>query len=321
MLELLLIMFFISLMLVIYLLYSYFSGKRNVVNRMKQYLNPEKNKEKPEKEKGIPWREGIVAFGKTLGKSKLGSKYKEKVEIKLIQAHLPLKPEEYISINIITFIVVAVLFVIFTESLAASAAFALLAACVPGIYVNARKKDILQKIDQQLPDTLALISNTLKSGYSFLQAVDAATRELPPPISLEFQQILKEISLGVNTEKALESLSKRVQSQDLELIIMSVLIQRQIGGNLSEILDNISETIRSRIKIKGEIKILTAQGRVSGIIISLLPVVLGVVLYLINPSYISMLFVNPIGWAMLALAVMMQGMGIFLIRRIIRIEV
>lgn len=321
MLELLLIMFFISLMLVIYLLYSYFSGKRNVVSRMKHYLNPEKNKEKPEKEKGILWREGIVAFGKTLGKSKLGSKYKEKVEIKLIQAHLPLKPEEYISINIITFIVAAVLFVIFTESLAASAAFALLAACVPGIYVNARKKDILQKIDQQLPDTLALISNTLKSGYSFLQAVDAATRELPPPISLEFQQILKEISLGVNTEKALESLSKRVQSQDLELIIMSVLIQRQIGGNLSEILDNISETIRSRIKIKGEIKILTAQGRVSGIIISLMPVVLGVVLYLINPSYISMLFVNPIGWAMLALAVMMQGMGIFLIRRIIRIEV
>ena len=150
---------------------------------------------------------------------------------------------------------------------------------------------------------------------------DIKDRGFPPPISLEFQQILKEVNLGVNTEKALEDLSKRVQSQDLELIIMAVLIQRQIGGNLSEILDNISETIRSRIKIKGEIKILTAQGRISGIIISLLPVALGVVLYFINPSYISELFKNPLGWAMIALAIAMQGMGIFLIRRIIRIEV
>jgi len=254
-------------------------------------------------------------------KSKLGSKYKGKVEIDLIQAHLPLKPEEYIAINILTFISAAVIFLIFTESLTASVGFAMLAACVPGIYVNARKRDILQKLEQQLPDTIALISNTLKSGYSFLQAVDTAAKELPPPISLEFQQILKEISLGVNTEKALESLGKRVQSQDLELIIMAVLIQRQIGGNLSEILDNISETIRSRIKVKGEIKILTAQGRISGIIISLLPVALGVILYFINPSYISELFENPVGWAMIILAVVMQGIGIFLIRMIIRIEV
>ncbi len=256
-----------------------------------------------------------------LGKSKLGSRYKEKVEIKLIQAHLPLKPEEYIAINIMIVIAASVLFFAFTENLAAAIVFAVLSAFIPGIYVNARKKDILHKIDQQLPDTLALISNTLKSGYSFLQAVDAASKELPPPISIEFQQILKEINLGVNTEKALESLSKRVQSPDLELIIMAVLIQRQIGGNLSEILDNISETIRSRIKIKGEIKVLTAQGRISGIIISLLPVALGVIIYLMNPPYILELFKNPLGWAMLGLAVLMQGIGIFLIRKIVRIEV
>lgn len=321
MLELLLLMFFINLVLVIYFTYTSFSGKRNVVSRMKQYLNPEKNKEKPEKEKGIPWREGMLAFGKTLGKSKLGKKYREKVEIKLIQAHLPLKPEEYIAINMMIFTAVAVLFFAFTENLLAAIAFAILSAYIPGIYVSARKKEILHKIDQQLPDTLALISNTLKSGYSFLQAVDTASKELPPPISLEFQQIIKEINLGVNTEKALEGFSKRVQSKDLELIIMAVLIQRQIGGNLSEILDNISETIRSRIKIKGEIKVLTAQGRASGVIISLLPVVVGVLLYFINPSYIMELFRNPMGWAMLALAIVMQCIGIFLIRIIVRIEV
>ncbi|MHB1392318.1 MAG: type II secretion system F family protein [Clostridia bacterium] len=321
MLELLVLIIFVNLILIINLLFAYFLGRRNVAGRMKHYLNPEKNREKPEREMGIPWRDGMLAFSKTLGKSKWGSKYKERTEIQLIQAHLPLKPEEYIAINIMVFLVTAVVFFVFTENLAASIALAALSAVTPFIYVNSRKKSIMQKIDQQLPDTLALISNTLKSGYSFLQAVDAAARELPPPVSLEFQQILKEINLGVNTEKALESLSKRVQSQDLELIIMAVLIQRQIGGNLSEILDNISETIRSRIKIKGEIRILTAQGRVSGLIIALMPVALGIILYFINPSYILVLFEEPIGWAMLMFAVLMQGMGIYLIRRIIRIEV
>ncbi len=319
--EILLPMLFINMTLVIYLLYKYFSGKRSVAVRMKQYLNPEKNREKPEKERGLPWRESLFVFSKTLRKSKFGIKYREKIEARLVQAHLPIKPEEYMSINVIVFLASALVFFVFTENLAGSAVFALLAARVPGIYVNSKRRSIIHKIDQQLPDTLALISNTLKSGYSFLQAIDTASRELPPPISLEFQRILKEINLGTNTEKAMESLGKRVQSQDLELIIMAVLIQRQIGGNLSEILDNISDTIRSRIKIKGEIKVLTAQGRISGIIISLMPVVLGVILYFINPSYISLLFKHPLGLAMLGTAVVMQGLGIYLIRKIVRIEV
>lgn len=321
MLEFLIMVFFISMIFVIYLLCEDISKKKSIVGRLKQYLNQESNREKHEKEKKIFWRGSMTAFGKTLGKSKWGSKYREKTEIKLVQAHLPLKYEEYVTINLVIFIAVSAIFLIITENIFASAAFAVIAAFLPLVYVNIRRKSIIHKIEEQLPDTLALISNTLKSGYSFLQAIDAAAKELPPPVSLEFQQILREINLGVNTEKALESFSKRVQSPDLELIILAVLIQRQIGGNLSEILDNISETIRSRIKIKGEIKILTAQGRISGLIISLLPVALGVILYFINPSYILTLFQNPIGLGMLVLAVLMQAIGIFLIRRIIRIEV
>lgn len=321
MLGLLILVFFISMISVIYLLLENVSKKKSIVTRLKQYLSQDTNKEKSEKEREIFWRDGMVAFGKTLGKSKWGSRYREKIEVKLVQAHLPIKYEEYITINFIIFVVTLAISLIFTENIFTSAAFALLAAFSPLVYVNMRRKNLIHKIEQQLPDTLALISNTLKSGYSFLQAIDAAAKELPPPVSLEFQQILREINLGVNTEKALESFGKRVQSPDLELIILAVLIQRQIGGNLSEILDNISETIRSRIKIKGEIKILTAQGRISGLIISLLPVALSVILYFINPTYILTLFQNPLGVGMLVLAVLMQVIGIFLIRRIIRIEV
>lgn len=321
MLEFLILVFFISMTIMIYMLFDNISNRKSIVGRLKQFLSQESNKEKSEKEKDEFWRDSMTAFGKTLGKSKWGIKYREKTEIKLIQAHLPLKYEEYITINLIIFVIAAVIFLVLTENIFISAALAVLAAFSPIVYVNIRRKSIIHKIEQQLPDTLALISNTLKSGYSFLQAIDAAAKELPPPVSLEFQQILREINLGVNTEKALESFNQRVQSPDLELIVLAVLIQRQIGGNLSEILDNISDTIRSRIKIKGEIKILTAQGRVSGLIISLLPVVLGVVLYFLNPSYILTLFRHPLGMGMLVLAILMQAIGIFLIRRIIRIEV
>ena len=321
MLEFLMLVFFMSMIIIVYLLWEKFSKRKGITGRLKQFLSQESNVEKPEKEKEVFWRDGMLAFGKTLGKSKWGSRYKEKISVKLIQAHLPLKPEEFITINLIVFLAVMMISLIFTENIFASAAFAILAAFSPLVYVNSRRKSIVQKIEQQLPDTLALISNTLKSGYSFLQAIDAAAKELPPPISMEFQQILREINLGVNTEKALESFIKRVQSPDLELIILAVLIQRQIGGNLSEILDNISETIRSRIKIKGEIKILTAQGRISGLIISLLPVALSLIIYFMNPEYILHLFQNPLGLAMLAVAALMQAVGIFLIRRIIRVEV
>jgi tight adherence protein B len=154
-----------------------------------------------------------------------------------------------------------------------------------------------------------------------MQAVDVASKELPPPISLEFKQLLKEVNLGVNAETALESLSGRVQSEDMRLVMLAVLIQRQIGGNLSEILDNISDTIRARIKLKGEISVLTAQGKISGLIICLLPIALGFALFVINPNYIIVLFTEPLGMMMLGASVIMQLIGIFFIRKIIRIEV
>jgi tight adherence protein B len=154
-----------------------------------------------------------------------------------------------------------------------------------------------------------------------MQAVEVASRELPQPICLEFKQLLKEVNLGVNAEQALESLTERVQSEDMKLVIMAVLIQRQIGGNLSEILDNISDTIRSRIKLKGEISVLTAQGKISGFIISMLPIALGFAIFAVNPTYIVVLFTEPIGMAMLGASVIMQLIGIFIIRKIIKIEV
>ena len=312
---------FISALTIVYLIYTIFFSKREIINRMQHYLNPDKNVEKPDKDFGIPWREGLSVVGRTIGKSKLGNKYMHNMEIEIIQAHILLKVEEFITIELISsFCFLFLGLVIFSIKLLAIP-FGFIGFFLPTLIVKSKKKAILKKIDQQLPDTIMLLSNSLKAGYSFMQAVDVASKELPAPISLEFKQLLKEVNLGVNSETALESLSTRVQSEDMKLVILAVLIQRQIGGNLSEILDNISETIRSRIKIKGEISVLTAQGRISGFVISLMPVVLCFALFAVNPSYIIVLFTDPLGLMMIGIAAAMQFVGILFIRKIIRIEV
>lgn len=312
---------FISTLIFVYYIYTALFDKREIIKRMQHYLNPDKNVEKTDKDLGLPWREGLNAVGKTIGKSKIGSKYMVNLETQIIQAHIMLKVEEFITIELIASFGFLILGLIIFNIKLLALPFAFLGFVVPIMLVNVKKKGILKKIDQQLPDTIMLLSNSLKAGYSFMQAVDVASKELPPPISIEFKQLLKEVNLGVNTETALESLSGRVQSEDMKLVILAVLIQRQIGGNLSEILDNISDTIRSRIKVKGEISVLTAQGRISGLIISLLPIGLGFGLSIMNPSYIMVLFTEPLGWAMLGLAAIMEATGIYLVNKIVRIEV
>jgi tight adherence protein B len=161
--------------------------------------------------------------------------------------------------------------------------------------------------------------------------MEAIATELPPPVSVEFERVVQEVRLGLSVAQALDNMYRRVPSEDLDLVITAVNIQREVGGNLAEVLDNISFTIRERVRIKGEIRTLTAQGRISGTIISLLPVVLGFILYLINPEYVSELWVKeapwiwpgviPCGYLLLGVGLIMIASGWFAIRKIVDIEV
>ena len=179
----------------------------------------------------------------------------------------------------------------------------------------------MKLFNRQLGDALIIIANSLRTGYSFMQAMDMVAREMKPPISSEFSRTVKEMNLGTTTEIALGNMAKRIDSEDLDLVFTAVLIQRQVGGNLSEVLDNIARTIRERVRIRGEIRTLTAQGRMSGLIVGLLPVAMGFVIYLLNPEYIRVLFSHPIGRLMLIAATVSQVIGIILIRRIVDIEI
>jgi tight adherence protein B len=145
--------------------------------------------------------------------------------------------------------------------------------------------------------------------------------EMTGPIAEEFGILKKEVNLGLNTEKALENMTGRVSSEDLELVVTAVMIQRQVGGNLSEVLDNITATIRDRVKIKGELKTITAQGKISGLVISLLPLILCGLIFLISPKMMSLLFTTAMGQIMIGVALFMETIGIILIRKVVKIEI
>ncbi len=192
---------------------------------------------------------------------------------------------------------------------------------IPKLILRRKIQQRSIQLSNQVAGTITLLSNSLKAGYSFLQSLELVSREMPPPISQEFARVVKEISLGADVEATLQALGKRAGNADLDLVLTAVQIQRQVGGNLSEILDTIAVTIRERVRIKGELKTLTAQGRISGVVVMLLPLVLGLIIYLLNPAYVSLLFTTQPGRYLLVAGTVSQLIGILLIRRIVNIEV
>jgi tight adherence protein B len=195
----------------------------------------------------------------------------------------------------------------------------------PRFYVKRQQRQRLNRFNDQLSDMLNLMVNGLRAGYSTMQAMEAVSRELPPPISDEFHRVVQEMQLGISMETALDNLLRRIPSDDLDFVITAINVQREVGGNLSEILDTISFTIRERVRIKGEIRVMTAQVRASGTLLSFVPIVLALILWFLNREYIMSFFTEaPLpwcGWASVGLILVMIASGYFVMMRIADIEV
>lgn len=190
----------------------------------------------------------------------------------------------------------------------------------PFLYLNMRTGKRRKTLEGQLGDSLVLIANSLRSGYSFLQAMDVVAREMPPPIGKEFEMVLRETRINIPVEDALQNLVRRVGSDDLDLAITAMLVQRQVGGNMAEVMDTIATTIRDRAKLKGEVSALTATGRMSGYVVAGVPVGLVLLVSAINPEFMRPLFTHPIGWAAMAVAGCMQLTGAFIISRMTNVK-
>jgi tight adherence protein B len=192
---------------------------------------------------------------------------------------------------------------------------------LPGMYVKFRQGARLGAFNTRLGDTITMLANSLRSGYSLPQGMDMVAREQPAPVSDEFGRVVREIGLGLSTEEALANLLRRVPSEDLDLMITAINVQHEVGGNLAQILDAIGLTIRERVRIKGEIRSLTAQVRYSGYVVALMPVFLSAILFVIRPDYIGYLFQDLCGWSMSIAAVVFIVIGFFVMRKIADIEV
>lgn len=256
----------------------------------------------------------------------------EPIRKRIAMADLKLRVSEYILLQAVAAVAIAgIAYFVFDLNLVLVTLLFIIGLRVPRMYVGFAANRRLHAFEGQLSDTLNLWVNALRSGYSVLQGMEAIATELPPPVSREFERVVQEVRLGLSLNQALSNMLRRMPSEDLDLIITAVNIQREVGGNLAEILDIISYTIRERVRIKGEIRTLTAQGRLTGWIISLLPIGLAVVLYSINPEYGGQMLVNeapfiipgvlPCGWLVLGLGGFMILLGILAVRKIVDIEV
>ncbi len=262
----------------------------------------------------------LKAISTLVPKSKWNQNRNKKLELELVRADIPITVEELLVIKILFSSALAFLaFAVFKGFFITILVFIVIWN-LPRFIIEKKKKDRIKLFDSQLDEGITVVSNSLKAGYSFLQAIAVVSEQTRDPFSKEFKKLLKEMSLGISEEDALRSLVSRVESEDFMLIMNAILIQKDIGGNLSEILDNISETIRERQKIKNELKTLIAQGKLSGVILSLMPVFLGMAIYLFNKEYMMVLFTTTIGLAMVAAAVVSELFGLLMIRKIINIE-
>lgn len=271
-------------------------------------------------------KQALERIDEVVSKSKRGGN----IARDLARADLKLTVAEFIGLQILCAVIGAGAGAFigradFAAALAAAVVAGIVFSFAPTIYVNFRARGRVKAFNNQLGDAITMMANALRGGYSFLQTLDLVAREAPAPISSEFRRVVQEVGLGRTSEEALQNLLRRMPSDDLDLLITAVNIQMEVGGNLAQILDTIGHTIRERVRIKGEIQTLTAQGRISAWVITALPIGLAIFISVLNPTYMSPIFsfgMPPEAWCCLPVtSLVMIVIGYFTIMKIIDIEV
>jgi tight adherence protein B len=271
---------------------------------------------KKERKKG---RRDIDPFA-TLSGDVQDKRFSSRVQRDLARADLRLRVAEYYYIRVGSALGLAAVLLLLRDPLSALVG-ALLGYFLPRMWVGRRIGSRLNAFNKQLPDTITLLSNSLRAGSSFLQSIELVSRETPAPMGSEMGRVVREVNLGLSMEEALSNMVRRIKSDDLDLMVTAIGVQQQVGGNLAEILDTIAFTIRERVRIKGEIRTLTAQGRYSGYLVAFLPIAIMITLNFINPEFMQPLFTELIGQILLVCGAIMMLIGFFAIQKITNIKV
>ena len=283
------------------------------------------------REPGAEWLEGSDLLLRERSSTPIlrhlldSSGWSDRAAAQLERAGIRLKVGEYFLLRLLVALLAAIFVLLFARATTLGIVVAMVAAVVgylaPAFYVHMAKQRRVRNVNGQLAETLELISNALRSGFAFAQAVELTAAQMPSPIRDDLNALLRDLGLGARMDDALRSLADRTASIDMELVVTTIMIQRTTGGNLSEVLDNVAATIKERERLHGEVRALTAQQRLTGLVLSVYPLALGLFLALIAPSIMKYLWQDQLGQILLAIAVVLQCAGIFAIQRITNIEV
>lgn len=307
-----------AILLAVGVAFTVTSERSLVEQRLGRYLEDDARATKKEMERTTPVADWVNA---RLEKSKMGGG----IARELAQADLKLRTAEYIIVVIVVGLLTAgIIWYIGGQNIIVAIIGFVIGITLPRIYVRRQQAKRLQHFNEQLADMLNLMVNGLRAGYSTMQAMEAVSREMPSPISDEFRRVVQEMQLGISMEIALDNLLRRIPSDDLDLVVAAMNVQREVGGNLAEILDTISYTIRERVRIKGEIRVLTSQVIYSGRFLAMMPLLISGILWLVNRPYM-MEFFNPetrvVGLIALGAGILMITTGYFVMTRIATIDV
>ncbi|WP_202078122.1 type II secretion system F family protein [Caldalkalibacillus salinus] len=316
------LMFGITSLLVFYLIFNtLFLSDRRTSKRMRKYLDAGDNQRVDKQLVNFFVNMKVLKKQAAQQAAERSSKDKELVHM-LHRGGVPLKPEEY---NMFKWIITIVLGLLL-YAIAGNMLFLFVGAAVgytaPKFWLKQKEKQRTKKFNDNLADTLSTIVGSLRAGFSFPQALKTVVDDADEgPIKEEFGTVLKEMQYGSTLEESLNALKERMPSEDLDLMVQAVVIQRQVGGNLAQVLEGLTNTIRDRVKIQRQIVTLTAQGKLSGRIIGALPVILGFAMYFIDSDYIMILFNTAIGLGMVIFGVIAGGIGFYLVNKVTDIEV
>jgi tight adherence protein B len=262
--------------------------------------------------------ENVTRFGRRFAEAR---GFSERLDLQLEAAGVSVRSGEFVVASAGAALVGAILGAALLQNVLLALVVCAVGAALPTVLLRRALGQREDKLREQLPDVLTIMASSLRAGHSFLQSLDAVAKEIAQPAAGEFQRVVSEIRLGRPAEDALESLAQRVGSADFMWAVLAVNIQREVGGNLAEILDNVADTLRERAMLRRQVRVLTAEGRLSGWVLSLLPIAIGLYMFAVNPSYIGELFKHTIGWIMLGTAGALMVLGILWMRKIIDIDV
>ncbi len=309
------------ILLILILLLEYRSrNRRALARRMRYYAGDMDNpQDKPKERKTLTER--LIGLLRSGGKLLSNIRHARGLDFKMQQAGLPLLGTEFLVLLGTSMAIAFFVGLFVSKRWPVGLMAAVGIAMAEWVYVLIKIDRREASFTNQLGDCLMMVANAMRAGFSFLQAMELISKEMEPPMSTEFQHVMRDISLGATVERALDDMDKRVSSPDFSLVVTAVLIQQQVGGDLAQILDTISETIQDRIRMRREVKTLTAQGRMSGWVLAALPIATGLLLSSISPGYIDPLLTDRLGHMAIAAAIVLEIIGFFVIQRIVNIDV